>query len=136
MRLAVDTNVLFSFFRKDSGTRRVILEVERFELVTLRSRMDELKKHKTRICRKANIGEEDFQRSMEEMCIFIDVVDDREVASFGKEAEGLSPHEEDVPLFALALAKECGIWSNEVAFKNQSRLKVYSTSDLMRGLEE
>jgi predicted nucleic acid-binding protein len=43
----------------------------------------------------------------------------------------IAPHEEDIPCFALALALNSPIWSNEKEFKNQSKIKVFSTSDIV-----
>lgn len=43
----------------------------------------------------------------------------------------LAPHPKDVEYFALALRFDFPIWSNEKAFKRQSRVKVFSTSDLV-----
>ena len=63
--------------------------------------------------------------------VFVNIVDDEDVARFAKEARALAPHIEDVPCFALALALDCGIWSNEKAFKKQSKVRVYSTAELL-----
>ena len=46
-------------------------------------------------------------------------------------AREIAPHEEDIPCFALALALNSPIWSNEKEFKSQSRIKVFSTSDIV-----
>ena len=47
------------------------------------------------------------------------------------EAKVLAPHLKDVEYFALALKLDCPLWSNEKAFKKQSRVKVFSTSKLI-----
>ena len=56
------------------------------------------------------------------------------------EAEEISPHGEDVhkddPYFALALSFHAPIWSDEKAFKKQSDVKIFSTSDLISFLSE
>ena len=43
----------------------------------------------------------------------------------------LAPHPKDAEYFALALRFVFPIWSNEKAFKKQSKVKVFSTSDLV-----
>ena len=53
-----------------------------------------------------------------------------EYVEYMEEAKNLAPHERDIPYFALALAKNCAIWSNEKAFKKQQKVKVFSTNDL------
>jgi predicted nucleic acid-binding protein len=55
----------FSFFKRDSTTRRIITSVEFFEFYTLKSRFDELLKHKEEICVKANITNEDFLKTIQ-----------------------------------------------------------------------
>ncbi|RLG24822.1 hypothetical protein DRN85_07025 [Methanosarcinales archaeon] len=43
----------------------------------------------------------------------------------------MSPDPDDIDLLALALKLNCPIWSQEKTFKSQSRIKVFSTSDLL-----
>ena len=118
MRLAVDTNVLFSFFKKESTTRKLIASVELFELCTLKSRIEELKRYKKVICKKASITQREFNKSLKELKIFVEIIEDEKVKEFGKEALKISPDKEDAPLFALALALNCEIWSNDKRLKN------------------
>ncbi|RLJ02049.1 MAG: hypothetical protein DRP10_02395 [Candidatus Aenigmatarchaeota archaeon] len=131
MKLVVDSNVLFSFFKKESSTRKIITLVELLELYTLKSRIDELIKHKEEICSKSKITEEEFFKSLTELEIFVRIIDDKLVFKFGREAIKLAPHSEDAPLFALSLFFNCPIWSNEVAFKRQSKVKVFNTKELL-----
>ena len=55
-----------------------------------------------------------------------------------KISEGLklAPHPKDAEYFALALKFDFPIWSNEKAFKKQSVVKVFSTSDLLAFLSK
>jgi|SRR3989338_1547973 len=50
---------------------------------------------------------------------------------FKDEAEKLAPHDKDVQYFSLALASDAVIWSDEVAFKKQSKVKVFNTDDII-----
>ncbi|MEM2058637.1 MAG: PIN domain-containing protein [Thermoproteota archaeon] len=131
MKLVVDTNILFSFFKKDSVTRKIMTRIDLFEFYTLRSRFDELFKHKEEVCAKANITVEEFFKTLNEIKIFVETIEDEKVKQYGGEAKKLAPHEEDIPCFALALALNSPIWSNEKEFKNQNKIRVFSTSDLM-----
>jgi len=131
MKIVVDTNILFSFFKRDSTTRRIITSVEFFEFYTLKSRFDELLKHKEEICVKANITNEDFLKTIHEIRLFVEVVEDEEVKEYSVAAREIAPHEEDIPCFALALALNSPVWSNEKEFKSQSKIKVFSTSDIV-----
>ena len=101
-----------------------------FELYTLKSRIDELFRHKDEICSKAKISERDFLKAVREMELFVNIIEDEKVSSFAEEGKTLAPHEEDAPLFAMALYFGCPVWSNETAFKKQSGVKVFSTKDI------
>ena len=48
----------------------------------------------------------------------------------------ISPHSKDVPYFALALAFNAAIWSDEKAFKKQNKVKIFSTEELKKILYE
>ncbi|MBU4341533.1 MAG: hypothetical protein KJ928_02905 [Candidatus Altiarchaeota archaeon] len=50
MKLVVDTNVLFSFFRKESKTRELILNFELLDLNTPAFCISELLKYRETIC--------------------------------------------------------------------------------------
>ena len=137
MKLVVDANVLFSFFKKDSTTRKLITSFEIFELYTPSLCIKELSKHKEEICKKSRISEAEFEEEMEDLRLFIGTVPDEEFKDFAGEAKQiLEEHLKDIPYFALALYLKCGIWSNEKRFKRQSRIKAVSTSDLISFLSE
>lgn len=68
---------------------------------------------------------------MDEIRIFVETIKDEEIKQYVGEAKKLAPHEEDIPCFALALALNSSIWSNEKEFKYQDKIKVFSTSDLI-----
>ncbi|MEM3660493.1 MAG: PIN domain-containing protein [Thermoproteota archaeon] len=86
---------------------------------------------KEEVCAKANITVEEFFKTLNEIKIFVETIEDEKVKQYGGEAKKLAPHEEDIPCFALALALNSPIWSNEKEFKNQNKIRVFSTSDLM-----
>ncbi|MGB3459263.1 MAG: PIN domain-containing protein [Halobacteriota archaeon] len=137
MKLVVDANVLFSFFKKDSTTRELITSFEIFELYTSSLCIKELSKHKEEIYRKSKISEAGFEEEMEVLRLFVGTVPDEEFKDCAGEAKQLlGEHLKDIPYFALALYLNCGIWSNEKRFKKQVRIKAVSTSDLISFLSE
>src|SRR3989344_3169822 len=54
MQFVVDTNILFSFFKSDSLTRKVIVLANCSWLAPVRAR-DELLKHADELCRKSKL---------------------------------------------------------------------------------
>ena len=53
---------------------------------------------------------------------------------FQKEAEKISPGLKDTQYLALALKLNCAIWSNDKKLKEQDKVKVYSTNELLQVL--
>lgn len=136
MKLVVDTNVLFSFFKKESKTRRLILNFEILEPVTPSFCIDELNEHKELICEKSKLSDREFEEALDDLLIFVKVFSLSEYKEFLPDAKTISPDPDDIDLFALALKLNCPIWAQEKAFKKQSRIKVFATSDLISFLSE
>ena len=44
----------------------------------------------------------------------------------------ISPDEKDTAYFALALKLKCAIWSNDKKLKEQDKVTVYNTGELMK----
>lgn len=136
MKLVVDTNVLFSFFKKESKTRRLILNFEILEPVTPSFCIDELNEHKELICEKSKLSDRESEEALDDLLIFVKVFSLSEYKEFLPDAKTISPDPDDIDLFALALKLNCPIWAQEKAFKKQSRVKVFATSDLISFLSE
>ena len=136
MKLVVDTNVLFSFFKKESKTRKLIAGFEILELVTPSFCIDELNEHKELICKKSRLSDSEFEEVLDDLLIFVKVFSLFEYNDFLSDAKTISPDPDDIDFFALALKLDCPIWAQEKAFKKQSRVKVFSTSDLISFLSE
>jgi predicted nucleic acid-binding protein len=136
MKLVVDTNVLFSFFKKESKTRRLILDFEILEPVTPSFCIDELNEHKELICEKSRLSDSEFEEVLDDLLIFVKVFSLSEYKNFLSDAKTISPDPDDIDLFALALKLDCPLWAQEKTFKKQSKVKVFATSDLISFLSE
>ena len=140
MFLIVDASILFSFFNPDSA-RRLIIEsahILGFRLISPDFAFDELADDKDEIQKYSGISELEF-------IIFFSLLE-KKIESFSQDvyrkflpkANKISPHgkqAKDDPYFALALALNSAIWSDETAFKQQSRIKVFSTKELSELIE-
>ena len=130
MKLVVDKNVLFSsFFKKESKTRRLIVNFEILELVTPSFCIDELNEHKELIREKSRLSDSEFEEVLDDLLIFAKAFSLSEYKDFLSDAKTLSPDPDDIDLFALALKLDCPIWAQEKAFKNPrpklNRYKLY-----------
>ncbi|MBI4895257.1 MAG: hypothetical protein HY831_02060 [Candidatus Aenigmarchaeota archaeon] len=48
-----------------------------------------------------------------------------------EEVEKIFPDHNDIKYFALALKLNCGIWTNEKILKEQNKIPIYSTEELI-----
>ncbi len=131
MKLVVDTNVLFSFFKKESKTRKLIAGFEILELVTPSFCIDELNGHKELICEKSRLSDSEFEEVFDDLRVFVKVFSLSEYKEFLPDAKTVSPDPDDIDLFAPALKLDWPLWAQENAFTRQSAIKVFSTSDLI-----
>ena len=141
--LVVDASILFSFFKADSVRRHLIEELLNSEcrLISPEYVLSELLLDKEKIKRYSGISELEFSFlfSILEKEIRFKLFPKDSYGSFLPEANKISPHAEgtkDDPYFALALAKNCPIWSDEKAFKKQDKVKVVTTSELREEVDE
>ncbi|MBI2131051.1 hypothetical protein HYU10_04760 [Candidatus Woesearchaeota archaeon] len=134
MRLVVvDASILFSFFKPESFTRNMLKSayLKDAKLIVPDFALDELYILKLKICKFCGIGGLEFIISFALLSEIIDVIPRSEFKKFESGALKLLPeHTKDMPYFALALASDCAIWSGEKRFKQQSKVKIYSTSEL------
>ena|SRR3989344_5406840 len=132
MKLAVDTNILVSFFRPNP-VQELILKSRQIGIVlfTSKENINELKKNESAILKYSKSNSKQFIEKLDELLKFIKLVDSETFYKFEPEAKQLAPHEKDTPIFALALSLNSPIWSNEPAFKDQAKIKVLSTLDMI-----
>lgn len=135
-RLFVDASIMFSFFKADSVRRHVMeaLLNDGCELVSPEYALSELKSDKAKIKNFSGISEAEFSLLTSLLEKSVKTAPKGEYDDFMAEANTISPHGEgtkDDPYFALALAKNCTVWSDEKAFKKQGKVKVFSTEELL-----
>ena len=130
MRIVADTNILFSFFWKSSLTRRLILS-SKFEIISPEIALNELEKYKELIVNKAKITKDNFNNLLKELKNKIEFIQKDSYISFIKEAINISPDKADTEFFALCIKNRCMLWSNDSLLKNQNKIKVLSTRDII-----
>ena len=132
MKFVVDTNILVSFFRPNPVNSIISNSSSmRLELFSPDYVIDELKKNKPDILKYAGIDSEQFVRKLSKLLGFIKTVPNKPLKEFRPKAKKLSPHDKDIPIFALALKLGCPIWSNEPGFKKQDEVIVLSTREMI-----
>lgn len=138
IKLVIDTNVLFSFFKKYSFSRKIILSLK-FELIAPHLAIAELVKYSKLIIKKSKSSEQEFIEALYWLKQIICFEKKSTYEKFIIQAINLSNNfsvkeikefYEDIDFFALALKERCAIWSNDKLFKKQNKIKIFSTKEL------
>ena len=134
MDLIVDANILFSILIKQGKTEELIFKNE-FNLFTPEYIFEEFEEHKLEILDKTQRTNEDFDKLIDILKKRIKTISNEETEKFIPEAEKISPNKDDIDYFALALKLRCPIWSQDKELKSQSKIKIYSTEELINLFE-
>ena len=138
MKLVVNTNILFSFFR-ENPVRELIVNSDLFglELFVPKYAFSELRNNKPDLAKYSGINKDkELEFAISTLELFVEVKPSEFFEEFKAESVQISPHAKDAPFFALALKLDSAIWSNEPRLKRQSRVKVYNTGELRKLLEK
>jgi predicted nucleic acid-binding protein len=136
MELVIDANILISFFR-ENPVRFIIINSNLLglKLYIPEYALEELLKNKKDILKYSKLNESQLEEVLSTFSEYIEIKSDEFFKEFKSKAKQFSPHDKDLPYFALALKLNCLIWSNEPGFKKQSKIKVFNTQDLRNELK-
>ena len=94
--------------------------------------LEELENNKEEILEKSKLNEEEFEWLYIILKHNITIIPEEEFLKYRERAEEVCPDHKDIVYFALALYLNCAIWTNEKKLKEQPKVVVYSTHELMR----
>ena len=132
MKLVVDTNVLMTYFWKNSETRKIIILNDEIELIAPEFALEEINKHKEEIIKKSKISEEEFKVSRIDLAISVKFFSVDYYKDFLKKTIEFSPDPKDIDFFALALKTNSSLWTNDAKLKKQDKVKIISTEELIK----
>ncbi len=128
MKLVVDANILIASLIRKGGTAKLLVNPS-FELYSPEFIIEEILKYAEEISGKTKrVNLADMLYDLHSIITF---VKKEELDSYLEKAKLISPDIKDAMYLALALKLNCPIWSNDKLLKNQTQIKVYSTSELM-----
>lgn len=130
MQLVIDANPFIAGFLRDSASRRIILS-EKVVLFSPSWLLEEFQRNEP-VLKNKFPSSSNFSETKDILLRFIKIVPKAEYAGFISEASRLAKHVKDVPYFALALHLNCPIWSEEKSFKSQTKVRVHSTSEMVK----
>lgn len=128
MKFVVDTNVLFSFFWKNSVTYKLLLKLE---VYSPEYALEEIKKYEKEIMKKTGLSKKEFNELRKELAISVNFIPIDDYRGKLKEALKISPDENDIDFFSLCLKLNLPLWSNDKLLKNQKRIIVLNTYDVL-----
>lgn len=134
MLLVVDANILFSALVASEGKTRSLFSSVQVEFISPEFIEQELEKYFSELVIKAKCSESDVRIALDIILAQIKILPYEEYEPFIKEAKQISPDPKDEEYFAVALAFDCPLWSNDKRLKRQSVVRVFSTNELLRRL--
>ena len=139
MLIVVDANRIFSALLTKGKAFDIFLTnhlIRKFDFIAPEYLFLEIGKHIGEIVKRCKLSKDELGEVFEFMKKQIIIISSKEFIEYKNEAMKLAPHSKDVPYFALALAFNAAIWSDEKAFKKQDKVKVFSTEELKKILYE
>ena len=133
MLIVSDANELFGALISRSKTLDLFLD-KSLEIVCPEFILYEFNKHKHSISEKSGLTEKDLFLFLFLISPRIKFFKTEEFKDFLKEAKSISPDPNDVEYLALALKLNCPLWSEDKSLKGQNKVKVLTTSELIREL--
>lgn len=130
MIIVADTNILFSFFWKNSFIRQILISPN-MEIFSPEFAINELSKYSNLILNKAKISKKEFILELKKLKSFIKFLPKKEYIKFMEEAEKISPDKEDANFLALCLKLNIPLWSNDKELKKQDKVVVLNTEDII-----
>ncbi|MBI2107958.1 hypothetical protein HYU10_01370 [Candidatus Woesearchaeota archaeon] len=132
MKLVADTNILFTFFWEGSFTKGLLADQD-FDFFAPEYALEEINRHSSEIMEKTNISSEKFKEFRTDIAIFVEFIPVEEYRQLLPRALSLMPtNPNDIDFLALALKLNLPIWSNDPGLKKQSKVKVYTTPELLK----
>jgi predicted nucleic acid-binding protein len=130
MKCVVDTNILFSFFKKDSLTRKFLLSSNNFISSSLA--LTELKKYSSIIISKFSISEREFLIELNRLKKYVKFFPSHFYKEHLRLALSISPDKDDADFLALCIKMQFPLWSNDKELKKQDKVTILSTEDLIQ----
>ncbi len=132
MRLVIDTNRVIAALIKDSSSRKILLHIDA-ELITIPVLKEEVMKYKEVIIAKSGLNETSFDLILQKLYEKMAVLNEEIIKKYKQEAgvlmDKIDP--DDTPFIAAALATHSDIWSDDLHFQKQKKIKVWKTKDLV-----
>ena len=133
MLLVVDANVLVAAMLKDGQTRHLLIfRTHRFVIPEFI--FEETKEHLDELSERTGVSSEKLWQTLQELVTQakITAIKIEEFEDKLQEANVITPDIKDIQYLALALKKDCAIWSNDKELNEQKKVRIITTEELSR----
>jgi predicted nucleic acid-binding protein len=130
MQIIIDANILIAMLIKPGKPIDLFFD-SRLNLFAPQLLFEELNNNKELIMNKSKLTQNEFEWLLVVLKHNIEIIPEEEFLKYREKANGICPDPKDVVYFALALYLNCPIWSNEKRLKEQAKIEVYATHELM-----
>ena len=132
MNIVIDSNIFFSALIKDSITRKLILEYDKFFLFP-EYIFEEMEKYKEELFKKSGMNAGDFDKLLHLLLQKVMIVPNEALSSYKEEAleilKDIDPN--DAIFLACTLAyPDAILWSEDKRLKMQTKIKVLNTKEI------
>lgn len=134
MKVVVDANIFFAALISSEGMTRDLIFRADLELFSPEFLREEIEKYREVLVKKSGCTAQDVEKAISALLTRIKIISFEGYSNFIESAEKFSPDHNDREYFALALMLNCPFWSNDKALKKQEKVKVLSTSELLKAL--
>ncbi len=136
MKIVIDTNILFSYFWKNSIIRQIINK-KLIDLYTPQYAIEEITKYKKEIINKTKIQEKEFNKLLKEIKNKVKIVLVNEYKKeLNLEIFKTIPDKNDIDFLALAYKYNKILWSNDRALKQQDHIIIFNTKEILEILKK
>jgi len=138
MTLILDTSIIISALIRNSVVRKILL-FPTFNFLIPEFALEEIRRHKSKICKLSGINEDELDILISLIIQNINIISSNKIMPYYDKAIKIIGEIDmaDVPFVALALAvKNDGIWTNDRDFDHIKEIKIWKTSELLKYLKE
>ena len=134
MQIVIDANIIIALLVKPGKPINLFFD-SRLSLFAPQLLFEELENNREEIKKKSRLTEEEFEWVEALLKKNIAIIPEEEFLKWREEADQICPDPKDIVYFALALYLNCPLWSNEKKLKEQQKILVYATDELIKLFE-
>jgi len=131
MKFVLDTNIILSALIKNSLSRKIITNLD-FDFFTPSFALSEISKYKGYVCSKAKINEKQFELLFNKIFEYVKIFPLDYYKKHIPQSVRLIQDKKDAPFLACAIALNSFVLSNDMHFKKQTKIKVFTMQEFVR----